>query len=376
MPAPRFAPWVARVAPSATLAVQGASERLKAQGIDVVNLGLGEPDFPTPDHIKWAAVRALEENRTKYTPAGGILPLREAAVEWHAREMGSRYAPAECVISVGGKHAIFNTVCALIQAGDEVLLPKPHWVSYPDIIRYAGGEPIFVPLDQGDGFRLRAPAVEKALTPRTRMVIVNSPANPTGAVIPPEEFGRILDVCRRREVWLLSDECYSHFVYDGAKPFSVASLDGAKDTVIIAGSLSKTFAMTGWRMGYGLGPKSVVDAMITLQSQSTSNPTSIAQYAALEALLGPMDSVRTMLTEYARRRERVVDGLRGIPGCVCASPAGAFYAFPEVTGCVRHGARLALRPDGRADTQAAARDLLERLHVTVLAGEAFGSRKG
>jgi aspartate aminotransferase len=373
MPEPHFAPWVDRITASVTLAVQAESDKLTAQGIDVLNFGLGEPDFPTPDHIKRAAVRALEENRTKYTNAAGIAPLRQAVVDWHAREMGSHYVPAECVVSVGGKHAIFNAVCALAQHGNEVLVPRPYWVSYPDIIKYSGAEPAWVDLDEKDGFCLRAAQVERAITPRTRMLIANSPSNPTGVVIPAEEFARIYEVCHSRGIWLLTDECYSHFVYGGAKPFSVASLDAAKDTVIVAGSLSKTFAMTGWRMGYALGPKPIVDAMIKLQSQSTSNPTSIAQYAALEALRGPMDSVHTMLAEYTRRRTRILEGLRAIPGITCASPQGAFYAFPEVSGCQKRGVPLPMRPDGRADTALISRQLLEREHLAVLPGEAFGA---
>ena len=303
---------VGRIQISATLKVILEAEQYRARGIDVVDFGPGEPDFPTPDHIKRAAVRALEENRTKYTSTAGITPLRKAICEWHQAQLGSSYEPAESIVSVGGKHVIFNTVNALINRGDEVLIPAPYWVSYPDIVKCVNGTPVFVQTDPDDGFRLRAKQLEKAITSHTRLVIVNSPSNPTGAVVPPEEFAQILDVCKRHKIWLLSDECYSHFTYGDAKPFSIASIPGAKDHVIIAGSLSKTFAMTGWRIGYALAPKPLIEAMLKLQSQSTSNPTSIAQYAALEALTGPRDSVATMLAEYTRLCWRKIEMAMGL----------------------------------------------------------------
>jgi aspartate aminotransferase len=355
---------VNRIGISQTLVVLHEAERLKARGIDVADFGPGEPDFPTPDHIKRAAIKALAENRTKYTPAAGIAALRQAVCDWHAAQLGSSFQPAECVVSVGAKHAIFNAVCSLVNPGDEVVIPAPYWVSYPDIVKYAGGSPVILETRADDGFCLRAAALDEILTPRTRMVIADSPNNPTGAVIPPDEFARILDVCKRRGVWLLSDECYSHFTYGDARPFSVASLPGAKERLIIAGSLSKTFAMTGWRMGYALAPQPLVEAMTKLQSQSTSNPTSISQYAALEALRGPMDSVATMLAEYARRRERILAGVRTIPGVTCTAPQGAFYIFPNISAHL--GSAM-------ADSTAVARQLLEREHVAVVPGDAFGA---
>jgi aspartate aminotransferase len=355
---------VNRIDVSQTLVVLQEAERLKAQGIDVVDFGPGEPDFPTPDHIKRAAIKALDENRTKYTPAAGTAALRQAICEWHAKQLGSSYQPAECIASVGGKHAIFNALCSLVNPGDEVIIPSPYWTSYPDMVKYAGGTPVFIPMPADDGFCLRAAQVEKAITARTRLVIVNSPSNPTGAVIPPDEFAAILEVSKRHGIWLMADECYSHFTYGDARPFSIASLPGAKDRLIIAGSLSKTFAMTGWRLGYALAPQALVGAMTKLQSQSTSNPTSIAQYAAVEALRGPMDSVGTMLAEYARRRERILAGIRAIPGISCTAPQGAFYIFPNVSAHLN-----ASMPD----TSATARQLLEREHVAVVPGEAFGA---
>ena len=360
----RLSDRVNRINVSPTMAVLQEAEKLKARGMDVADFGPGEPDFPTPEHIKRAAVKALEENKTKYTPAAGIAPLRQAICEWHATQLGSGYSPAECVVTSGGKHAIFQTISALVNPGEEVVIPAPYWVSYPDMVKYANGKPVFLETHADDGFILRAAALEKLLTPKTRIVIADSPSNPTGAVIPPDEFERIIALCRRRDVWLLTDECYSHFTYGDARPFSAASLPDAKDRIIVAGSFSKTFAMTGWRVGYVLGPAELAAAVIKLQSQSTSNPTSIAQYAALAAALGPMDSVGQMLAEYARRRERILAGLRTIPGISCTAPQGAFYAFPNVSA--HFGPAM-------PDDISAAKRLLDREHVAVVPGTAFGA---
>jgi len=355
---------VNRIAASATMMVVQAADQLKSKGVDVADFGAGEPDFPTPEHIKRACVRALEENRTKYTPVPGITQLRQAVCDWHRRELGSAYQSAECVITVGGKQAIFNAVCALVNPGDEVVFAAPYWVSYPDIVKYAGGKPVVVETRAGDGFAMHASEVERAITSRTRIVIANSPSNPTGGVIPASELRKILEVCQRHGVWLMTDECYSHFTYGDQKPYSVASVPDSKPGLIVIGSLSKTFAMTGWRIGYALAPQPLIAAMIKLQSQSTSNPTSIAQYAATAAMTGPMDSVPVMLAEYARRRERIVAGLRAIAGVRCTVPAGAFYVFPDVSGCF----------DREMPSSAAvASQLLEREHVALVPGEGFGA---
>lgn len=355
---------VNRISVSQTMAVAAEAEKLKARGVDVADFGPGEPDFPTPDHIKRAAIKALDENRTKYTATPGIMPLRQAICDWHAAQLRSSYQAAECVVTAGGKQAIFNAICSLINSGDEVIIPAPYWVSYPDMVKYAGGKPVFVATTEQQGFCPQASQIEAAITPRTQIVIINSPSNPTGAVIPQDEFAKILAACERRGVWLLSDECYSHFTYGDAKPFSIASIPGSKERVIIAGSFSKTFAMTGWRLGYALAPQPLVAAITKLQSQSTSNPTSIAQYAGLEAMRGPMDSVAAMLAEYARRRERILAGLRAIPGISCNAPQGAFYAFPNVSAHFS-----AAMPDDVA----VAKLLLEREHVAVVPGEPFGA---
>lgn len=362
-----FTKRINRIQVSPTAVVISAAEQLKAKGVDVADFGPGEPDFPTPDHIKKAAIRAIEENRTKYTPTGGIMPLREAIVAWHSRELGSGYTAKECAVSVGGKHSIFNVVCVLIQNGDEVILPAPYWVSYPDIVKYAGGTPVVVNTRQEDGFRAKASDIEKAITAKTKMVIINSPSNPTGAVLDAEEFHRILALCKKHSLWLMGDECYSHFVYDPHKPFSIASAKDSKERVIIIGSMSKTFAMTGWRVGYTLAPEPLIQAVIKIQSQSTSNPTSIAQYAALEAMRGGMETVPVMLAEYGKRRKRIVEGLREIAGVTCEWPGGAFYAFPNVASHLKGEKALA-----KSCTELA-HSLLEKAHVALVPGEAFGA---
>jgi aspartate aminotransferase len=356
-----------RIEVSQTAAVISAADQLKAKGVDVADFGPGEPDFPTPDHIKKAAIRAIEENRTKYTPTGGITPLREAIPAWHKRELGSNYTAKECAVSVGGKHSIFNTISVLIDHGDEVILPAPYWVSFPDIIKYVGGTPVVLHTRQEEGFSAKAAEIEKLITPKTKMVIVNSPCNPSGGVVKPEEYEKILALCKKHNIWLMGDECYSHFVYDPNKPFSIASAKDAKERVIIIGSVSKTFAMTGWRIGYTLGPEALIQAIIKVQSQTTSNPTSIAQYAALEAMTGGMQTVPPMLAEYAKRRKRIIEGLREIPGITCEWPGGAFYAFPNISSHLKGP-----KPLAKTCTEIS-KELLDKAHVALVPGEAFGA---
>ncbi|HXH67513.1 MAG TPA: pyridoxal phosphate-dependent aminotransferase [Candidatus Limnocylindrales bacterium] len=357
-----------RIQVSATAAVISAAEQLKAKGVDIADFGPGEPDFPTPDHIKKAAIKAIEENRTKYTPTGGIMALREAIAAWHRRELGSDYTAKECVVTVGGKHSIFNAISVLIQNGDEVILPAPYWVSFPDIIKYAGGTPVIVQTRAEDGFSAKVADIERAITPKTKMVIINSPSNPSGGVVDGPEFEKILGICKKHNIWVMGDECYSHFVYDPHKPFSIASAKDSKANIIIIGSVSKTFAMTGWRIGYTLAPEELIQAMIKVQSQSTSNPASIAQYAALEAMRGTMDTVPPMLAEYAKRRKRIVEGLRAIPGITCEWPGGAFYAFPNVSAHLGEGKNAAAK-----NCTELSKLLLEKAHVALVAGESFGA---
>ncbi len=354
---------ISLISVSSTMRVAADAEKLRAQGVDVVDFGAGEPDFPTPDNIKRAAVRALEQNFTKYTNAGGTLELKQAVCERHAADFSTQYQPSECLITVGGKHGIFNLTQALVNPGDEVVIPVPYWVTYKDVVNYAGGTCVFVGTDEDRGFTLTADMIEPYLTARTKMVLINSPSNPSGAVLDRAEFEKIYRLAAERGIFLMTDECYCHFLYD-SQPFSIASLDGAKENVLVAGSLSKTYAMTGWRIGFVLAPARVIGAMLKLQSHSTSNPTSIAQKAAVEALRGPQESVGTMLAEYARRRDFVIGRLRAIPGVRCAEPRGAFYAYPNIGVAFRNGISNSVQFAER---------LLDKAAVAVVPGEAFGT---
>jgi aspartate aminotransferase len=339
--------------------------KLREQGIDVVDFGPGEPDLPTPENIKQAGIRAIQADFTKYTPIGGIKDLRKAIVEKHARDFGSKYDIGECFANVGGKHAIFNIFSAVVDEGDEVIIPTPYWVSFGDIARYVGANVIFAHTKESDGFRLTADLVEASLTSKTRLVVVNSPNNPSGAVLDDAEFVKIGRLCREHNALVLSDECYSHFLYDARKPFSIASQQDLKSHIIIAGSLSKTYSMTGWRMGYVLGATDLIGAVSKLQSHSTSNPVSIAQKAAIEALTGSQNSVSEMLSIYAKRRKFVLDRLRAIPGVRCAEPGGAFYAYPNIS--------VAFGRSGIRNSIDFSAKLLEEAHVAVTPGEAFGT---
>jgi aspartate aminotransferase len=363
-PKQTIADRISSISVSSTMKVMADADKLRREGVDVVDFSAGEPDFPTPDNIKQAGIRAINENFTKYTPAGGTAEAKQAAIERHKIEFGTDYKPSECIITVGGKHVLFNYTQALVNPGDEVIIPVPYWVTYKDIVNYAGGKCVFVPTDEKEGFRLTAAMVEKYITPRTRIVIINSPSNPAGSVLEDAEFEKLYHITAKQGIYLLTDECYSHFLYDG-RPYSVASIAGSKPTVLVAGTVSKTYAMTGWRIGYGLAPEPVIGAMMKLQSHSTSNPTSIAQKAAVEALRGPQDSVPQMLAEYRRRRDFVVPRLRTIPGISCSLPAGAFYAYPNV--------RAALDRGGIKTPLEFADRLLKESNVAVVPGEAFGT---
>ena len=357
---------IGRISVSSTAAVVQKADRLKAGGADVVDFGAGEPDFPTPENIKRAAIRALEENFTKYTPTGGIRELKQAIVERHAKDFGSAYAVEESLVTVGGKQAIFEAASAMINHGDEVILPVPYWVSFLDIINYAGGKAVLLETHEDENFAVRAADVEKLITPKTKLIIINSPSNPTGAVVPTAEMEKLLALAVKRGIFLLSDECYCHFLYDGRKPFSLGASKN-KENLVIVGSLSKTYAMTGWRLGFALGPAKLLANMLKLQSHSTSNPNSIAQKAAVEALTGPQDSVKAMLREYQSRRDRIIRGLRAIPGIRCTMPEGAFYAYPNVG--------VYLKKNGLGDTTQLADALLEKACVALVPGPAFGTQE-
>ncbi len=355
---------ISLISVSSTMKVMADADKLRREGVDVVDFSAGEPDFPTPDNIKNAAIAALAANFTKYTPAGGTVETKQAVVERHKLEFGTDYKASECIITVGGKHVLFNYTQALVNPGDEVIIPVPYWVTYKDIVNYAGGVCVFVETDEAKGFELTAEMVEKAITPKTKIIIINSPSNPAGAVMAQVEFEKLFHIAKAHGIYIITDECYSHFLYDSS-PWSVASMPDAKSTVLVAGTVSKTYAMTGWRIGYGLAPEAVIGAMMKLQSHSTSNPTSIAQKAAVEALRGPQDSVPQMLAEYRRRRDFVIPRLREIPGVTCSNPAGAFYAYPNV--------RAAFEKGGMKTPLEFADRLLKEASVAVVPGEAFGT---
>jgi aspartate aminotransferase len=356
---------IQRIEVSATMAVVAEAEKLRAGGADLVDFGAGEPHFATPPHIKEAAIAAIQNNFTKYTAVGGIAELRDAIVKRHATDFGSDYKREECMASVGGKHALFNAIQVLVDHGDEVILPVPYWVSFKDIVRYAGGEPVYIPTDEKHDFALTAEMVERAITPRTKVIILNSPNNPSGAVMKPEHMTSVLKLAHERGIYVISDECYVYLNFTGHL-FSAGEVQEVKERLIIIGSLSKTYAMTGWRLGYALGPAPIIAAMQKLQSQSTSNPTSVVQKAAVAALNGPQECVKEMLAGYISLRDKVVEGLRAIPGLTCASPNGAFYAYPNVSHYF-----------GRGDMNSAsdtARKLLHEAHVVVVPGEGFGTQ--
>lgn len=355
---------VARMQSSATMAAMQAAEALRASGANVCDFGAGEPDFDTPDNIKQAADRAMRAGRTKYTAAGGIRELTRAIIDFYKREFGTEYQPNEVMATAGGKQAVFNAVVTLLNPGDECLIPKPYWVTFPEIAVFAGGKPVFIETEETD-FVLTVAQVEQAITPRTKLLILNSPSNPSGRVLPPADFRRILELTAERGIFVVSDECYLRFVYPPGEVFSAASLPAElRGRLCIAGSFSKTYAMTGWRMGYALAPAEWTKAMLKVQGHSTSNANSIAQWAALEALTGPQESVSIMLAEYTARRAWLLNELRNIPGMKCSEPEGAFYAFPDVRGC--------LKKDLKTSGDFAQR-LLEEEQTVVTDGAGFGA---
>jgi aspartate aminotransferase len=355
-----------RIEVSATMAVVAEAEKLRAGGADMVDFGAGEPHFATPQHIKDAAIAAIQNNFTKYTAVGGIADLKDAIRNRHAKDFGTDYKREEVIASTGGKHALFNAIQVLVDHGDEVIVPVPYWVSFKDIIQYGGGVPVYVETDESRGFQLTAGMVEKAITPRTKAIILNTPSNPSGAVMDPKDVEAIIRLAHSRGIYVILDECYVYLDYTGNR-FSGASIKDAKEHLVTIGSLSKTYAMTGWRMGYALSPASITSAMQKLQSQSTSNPTSIVQKAAVAALTSDQSCIEEMKSDYVKLRDRIVNGLREIPGVQCQKPTGAFYAYPNVSAFFGKG--------GMNSASDVAKKLLHEVHVVTVPGEAFGTRE-
>jgi aspartate aminotransferase len=355
---------VSKMQDSSTLVAMQAAVAMRAAGVDVVDLGAGEPDFDTPENIKRAAAAAMHAGQTKYTPVAGTRKLQQAIIDFYNREFRASYEPAEVMATSGGKQAIFNAIVSLVNPGDEVLIVKPYWVTFPEIVVFARAVPVFIETEETN-FQLTAEQVARSITPRTKAIILNSPSNPSGVIIPPAEFERIMQLVYERDIYAISDECYLRFVYPPAGVYSAASLaPELRSRLCIAGSFSKTYAMTGWRLGYSLARPEWTRAMLRVQSHSTSNPNSIAQAAATEALNGPQESVATMLAEYTRRREWLLSALREIPGLCCAQPEGAFYAFPNVRDCLK----------GEVKTSGQFADmLLKEEHTVVTDGAGFGA---
>jgi aspartate aminotransferase len=358
------------LAPSSTLAVQAKAKELAARGIDVVSFGAGEPDFDTPERIKEAARQALRRGKTKYTEVGGIPELKAAVCTKFKRDSGLDYEPAEVLVSVGAKHTLFNMVVALLDPGDEVVIPRPYWVSYPEQVKLVGAVPVPVPTEEHTGFDLDPDRLRAAITPRTKVIILNSPNNPTGAVFSRAALEGVARLAVERRLWVVSDECYEAFTYEG-QPVSIAQLSlEIKARTLMVNTCSKAYAMTGWRIGYAAGPRALIRAMTDVQSQVTSNPASVAQWAAVEALGGPQDDVARMAAEFERRRRLLVTGLNALPSVTCTMPRGAFYAFANVSGLFGRKTPAGKTLAGSADVT---EFLLEDAQVAVVPGLDFGS---
>jgi len=358
------------IKPSPTLATAAKAKAMKAQGIDVEDFGVGEPDFDTPDNVKQAGIKAIQTGFTKYTPAGGTDELKEAVIEKFKKDNGLQYEKSQVLISCGAKHSLYNIAEALFDPGDEVIIPAPYWVSYPDQVLLNDAVPVIVETTEEQGFRISAAALEKAVTKKTKALVLNSPSNPTGLAYDKKTLETIAAVAVKHGFYVISDEIYEKLLYDGFQHVSIASLGPEiKNLTIVVNGVSKSHAMTGWRIGYAAGPKDVISAMANIQSQSTSNPTSISQKAALEALRGPQDFIPVMNREFDKRRTYMVERLNKIPGVSCTKPVGAFYAFPRVSPL--YGKKAGSKTIGNSSDLATY--LLEEAKVALVSGDAFGA---
>jgi aspartate aminotransferase len=360
---------IRQIPPSATLALNAKANHLKAQGVDIVNFGVGEPDFDTPDNIREAAIRAIREGFTRYTPVGGIPELKAAIADKFQADYGLSYQPGEIVVSCGGKHALYNLFQVLFDQGDEVVIPAPYWVSYVPMAMLAEATPVIIPTREANGFKLTAAELQARLTPRTKGLVINSPSNPTGGVYTQDELAALAEVVLAAGLYVISDDIYDKILFDGAKFVNIAMLSPElKARTFVLNGVSKAYAMTGWRIGYLAGPEAGIKAADNLQSQSTSNPNSVAQKAAVEALTGPQDSVQTMVAEFAWRRDDIYRRVLAIPGVTTPKPAGAFYIFPNFSA---YYDRLTPVP-GQSHSGALAAYLLEEARVAAVPGDEFG----
>lgn len=329
----KFSNRIMKVKPSPTLAVTAMAAQMKAQGIDIIGFGSGEPDFDTPKHIREAAIRAIESGKTRYTPSGGIPELKDAVINKFMRDNNLQYKRSEIIINCGGKHSFYNLAQVIIDEGDEVIIPAPYWVSYPDMVKLAGGTPVIINTEADSGFKMTPAELESRITPRTRAVVINSPSNPTGAAYTADELKAFADILEKTDIIPISDDIYETIVYDGFRFSNIANVsESMKKRTIVINGVSKTYAMTGWRIGYAAGNEEIIKKMDILQGQSTSNPTTISQWAAVEALTGDQTVLSSMLEAFDRRRKFVIEELNTIPGMTCTMPEGAFYAFPRCSG--------------------------------------------
>ena len=367
---PSLADRVKLIKPSPTLAVSAKAKAMKAQGLDVIDFGAGEPDFDTPELIKQAAVKALAAGFTKYTAAGGIDELKDAVVQKFQKENGLRYERNQVLISCGAKHSLYNLFQAILNPGDEVLIPAPYWVSYPDMALLGGAKPVFVSAPESKGFKVTPEQLQQAISPKTKLVVINSPSNPTGAAYAAADLQALARVLESKDLYVVSDECYEKIAFGNYVHTSIARLSAQlKEKTLVVNAVSKTYSMTGWRIGYAAGPQDVIAAMTNIQSQSTSNPTSFAQKGALAALTGPQDEIGKMVTEFNKRREFTVAALRAMPRVTCYDPEGAFYVFPNFSAYLGRSWK-----DGKIkDDLELSQFLLEEAKVAAVPGSAFGA---
>ncbi len=359
-----------KIKPSPTIAVTQKARELKAAGKDVIGLGAGEPDFDTPDNIKQAAIKAINDGDTKYTAVDGTPALKKAIVEKFKKENNLDYTTDQITVGAGGKHVIYNAMMATLNDGDEVIIPAPYWVSYPDIVLLAGGKPVVMECDEKQGFKINPSDLEKFITPKTKWIILNSPSNPTGACYSENDIKAIAAVLEKyKHIYILSDDIYEHVTYEGFKFFTVAQIESLKERVLTMNGVSKAYSMTGWRIGYAAGPKDIIKAIAKIQSQSTTNPSSISQAASVEALSGTQDFIKKRADSFQKRRDFVVNALNAIDGIECLNPDGAFYVFPSCKGLM--GKKDPNGNEIKSDTDFV-QSLLENSGIAVVQGSAFG----